>query len=104
MWPRIAKAFQMELSDPVPTPLTSYMTDKAPLWDEIVRKHNLQQIPYDQLVFWSFRDFIFNSGFDHISSTIKARRAGFPDCIDTEDMFLDLFEELRRNKVIPELA
>jgi nucleoside-diphosphate-sugar epimerase len=104
MWPRIAKAFHMELSDPVPTPLTNYMTDKAALWDEIVRKHNLQQIPYEQLVSWSFGDFIFNSGFDNISSTIKARRAGFPDCIDTEDMFLDLFAELRRNKVIPELA
>ena len=104
MWPRIAKAFHMELADPVPTPLTNYMTDKAALWDEIVRKHNLQQIPYEQLVSWSFGDFIFNSGFDNISSTIKARRAGFPDCIDTEDMFLDLFEELRGNKVIPELA
>ena len=94
----------MESADPVPTPLTNYMTDKAALWDEVVRKHNLQQIPYEQLVSWNFGDFIFHSGFDNISSTIKARRAGFPDCIDTEDMFLDLFEELRRNKVIPELA
>ena len=49
MWPRIAKAFHMERSDPVPTPLTNYMTDKAALWDEIVRKHNLQQIPMSSL-------------------------------------------------------
>ncbi len=74
--------------DPVPTPLNTYMTDKAPLWGEIVRKYDLQPVPYEQLVYWSFGDFILNSGFDNISSTIKARRAGFSDCIDTEDMFL----------------
>jgi hypothetical protein len=51
-----------------------------------------------------FGDLIFDSGFDYMSSTIKARRAGFPDCIDTEDMFLCVFGELRRNKVIPEKA
>jgi hypothetical protein len=26
--------------------------------------------------------------YDDVSSTIKARRAGFHDCIDTEEMFL----------------
>jgi nucleoside-diphosphate-sugar epimerase len=104
MWPRIAKAFQMEYVDPVPIPLATYMTDKAPLWDQIVRKYGLQPIPYKQLVSWSFGDFILNSGFDNISSTIKARRAGFADCIDTEDMFLGLFDELRRDNIIPRLT
>jgi nucleoside-diphosphate-sugar epimerase len=101
MWPRIAKMFDMEVADPVPTPLTVYMQDKAQLWDEIVRKHDLQPIPYSQLVSWAFGDFIFNSGFDNISSTIKARRAGFHDCIDTEDMFRLFFDRLRRDRVIP---
>jgi nucleoside-diphosphate-sugar epimerase len=101
MWPRIAKMFDMEVADPVPTPLTVYMQDKAQLWDEIVRKHDLQPIPYSQLVSWAFGDFIFNSGFDNISSTIKARRAGFHDCIDTEDMFRLFFARLRRDRIIP---
>lgn len=104
VWPRIAKAFQMECVDPVPLPLTTYMTDKGPLWEQIVREHGLQAIPYEQLVSWSFGDFILNSGFDNISSTIKARRGGFADCIDTEEMFLSLFEELRRARIIPRLA
>src|ERR1700730_1557569 len=104
MWPRIAKAFQMEYVDQVPIPLATYMTDKAPLWDQIVRKYGLQPIPYKQLVSWSFGDFILNSGFDNISSTIKARRAGFADCIDTEDMFLGLLDELRRDNIIPRLT
>jgi nucleoside-diphosphate-sugar epimerase len=37
----------------------------------------------------------------NITSTIKARRAGFPDCIDTEDMFSQHFDNLREMRVIP---
>ncbi len=101
MWPRIAKMFDMEVADPVPTPLAVYMQDKAGLWEQIVHENNLQPIPYTQLVSWAFGDFIFNSGFDNISSTIKARRAGFHDCIDTEDMFRLFFDRLRHDRVIP---
>jgi nucleoside-diphosphate-sugar epimerase len=101
LWPRIAKMFHMETADPVPMPLTTYMSDKGPLWDAIVRKHNLQAIPYELVVSWAFGDFLFHSEFDNVSSTIKARRAGFADCIDTENMFQKFFEELRSNQIIP---
>jgi hypothetical protein len=70
----------------------------------MTRKYNLQSIPYEQVVAWRFGDFIFNSGFDNITSTIKARRAGFHDCIDTEDMFSNLFDDLRQKRVIPRLS
>jgi hypothetical protein len=79
------------------------MADKAPLWNRLVAQHRLQPIAYDQLVSWPFGDFIFASGFDNISSTIKVRQAGFHACIDTEHMFRQQFEQLRRDKVIPPL-
>jgi nucleoside-diphosphate-sugar epimerase len=101
LWPRIARAFEMEVAHPVPFRLAEYMADKGPLWDEIVRKHGLRPIPYEQAASWGFGDFIFHAGYDNISSTIKARRAGFPDCIDTEDMFTEFFEQLRAAGVIP---
>jgi nucleoside-diphosphate-sugar epimerase len=101
MWPRIAKMFDMEIADPVPMSLATYMADKASLWDAIVRKYKLLAIPYEQVASWAFGDFIFNSGFDNITSTVKARRAGFHECIDTEDMFEDFFEALRKRAVIP---
>ena len=104
MWPRIAKMFGMESVEPTPTPLATYMADKAPLWNEMIRRYGLQATPYEQLVSWSFGDFILNSGFDNISSTIKARRAGFADCIDTEEMFREMFDGLRRDRVIPQLS
>ena len=103
LWPRIARAFGMETAPPVPTPLTTYMADKGPLWARMTGKYGLQPIPYESLVSWAFGDFILNSGFDNISSTIKARRAGFQACIDTEEMFTAFFDRLRREKVIPPL-
>jgi len=104
MFPKIARMFDMEWADPVPTPLVTYMADKGPLWERMVERYGLQPIPYEAIASWSFGDFIFNSGFDNISSTIKARRAGFHACIDTEDMFRDQFDQLRRMRVIPPLG
>jgi nucleoside-diphosphate-sugar epimerase len=103
LWPRIARMFEMDWADPVPMPLTTYMADKAPLWDAMVAKYGLDPIPYDKVASWPFGDAIFATGYDNITSTIKARRAGFHSCIDTEDMFREQFEQLRALKVIPDL-
>ena len=102
MWPKIARAFGMEAADPVPMPLATYMADKGPLWARMTEKHGLRPIPYDALVSWPFGDSIFNSGFDNISSTVKARRAGFQACMDTEDMFTAFFDRLRTQRVLPQ--
>ena len=101
MWSKIAKMFDMETAEPVPMSLVEFMADKADLWKNIVEKYNLSDLPYEKVVSWDFADFIFNSGFDNVSGTIKARKAGFQDCIDTEEMFQNFFNELRENKVIP---
>jgi hypothetical protein len=53
---------------------------------------------------WAFGNGIFRIEYDNITSTVKARRGGFHDCIDTEDMFVDFFDELRRRRVIPPSA
>jgi nucleoside-diphosphate-sugar epimerase len=104
MWPRIARCFGMEVADPVPMPLATYMADKGKLWERMTEKYGLRPIPYGELVSWAFGDFILNSGFDNISSTIKARRAGFHACIDTEEMFATFFDRLRTDRIIPKLS
>jgi hypothetical protein len=58
-------------------------------------------IPYKEVASWAFGDAIFGTEYDNITSTIKIRRAGFPDCIDTEEMFIKFFDDLRRMRVIP---
>src|ERR1700683_5142168 len=52
MWPRIAKMLGMEVADPIPFSLVTYMADKGPVWDAIVKKEKLQPIPYEQMVSW----------------------------------------------------
>ena len=46
-------------------------------------------------------DFLFGSTFDNITSTIKARRAGFHACMDTEEFFTGFFAEMREGRVLP---
>ena len=104
LWPKIAAAFEMEVAEPVPMPLTVYMADKEPLWTAMTERYGLRPIAYKHLVSWAFGDFIFHSGFDNISSTIKARRCGFAECIDTEEMFTRFFAEMRERRVIPPLG
>ncbi len=61
-----------------------------------------QPLPYKQVSSWPFANAILRlMEYDNITSTIKARRAGFHDCIDTEDMFKSFFANLRRDRVIP---
>ena len=101
MWPRIAKMFGMEIADPVPFSLATYMADKGPMWESITKKYGLQAIPYEQLVSWGYGDFAFRQGFDNVSSTIKVRQAGFDQCVDSEAMFAGFFKTLQLAKVLP---
>jgi nucleoside-diphosphate-sugar epimerase len=103
MWPKIARAFQMEVAEPIPISLKVYMADKGPLWGRMTEKYKLKPIPYDYLVSWGFGDFIFHSAFDNIASTIKARLHGFYDCIDSEDMFTSFFADMRKRHILPPL-
>jgi hypothetical protein len=77
------------------------LADKKPVWEAIVRKHGLQPLAYEQVSSWPFADAILRLMDDNITSTIKARRAGFHDRIDTEDMFKSFFANLRKDRVIP---
>ena len=101
VWPQIAAMFDMPAADPIPTPLASYMADKAPLWDAIVHKYNLRPVAYEQVSAWAFADVVLGLEYDTILSTIKARQAGFHDCLGTKEMFEDFFGELRRERIIP---
>jgi nucleoside-diphosphate-sugar epimerase len=101
VWPQIATMFDMPVADPIPTPLAGYMADKAPLWDAIVRKYNLRSVAYEQVSAWAFADVVLGLEYDTILSTIKARQAGFHDCLGTKEMFEDFFGDLRRERIIP---
>jgi len=101
MWPVIADYFEMETVQARKIDLVQLMADKGPLWERLVKQHNLKPIPYEQLVRWEYGNFVFTPEYDIISSTIKAKQYGFTEVRDSQEMFLDHFDELRKKRVIP---
>jgi nucleoside-diphosphate-sugar epimerase len=100
-WPRIAKFFDMKVGPIRTIKLAEFMADKGPVWDRIVKKYNLQPYSFEQIAAWPFGDFVFTPDYDIISDMGKARRYGFGDAVDSEEMFLRLWGEFRREKIIP---
>ena len=100
-WPKIARYFAMETGPRRRISLVRFMADKGQVWDRIVAKHALRPFAYDEIVSWGYGDFVFTPGYDVISNTGKARRFGFSESMDTEEMFFRLWDELRRDRIIP---
>jgi nucleoside-diphosphate-sugar epimerase len=101
LWPVFARHLGLEYAEPQPVPLTEAMPAYTQLWERLVDRDGLRATPFGDLVAWQFGDFLFRSEFDNVTSTVKARRAGFADCLDSEDRFLELFDQLVERKVIP---
>lgn len=108
VWPAIADALGMEVGAPQPLSLAQEMPKRAADWAAIVRKYGLAA-PQDMHAFvgesFSLADFSFAYGAVNpppmIVSTIKARQAGFHDCMDTEDMFRKWFLRFQELRLLP---
>lgn len=101
LWAKIASFFELETARPLPMSLETVMADKEPLWNAMVRKYGLANNSYKDVSSWRFGDFVFSWDYDFFADGTKARRFGFHEFVDTEKMFMDIFEDLRRRKVIP---
>jgi hypothetical protein len=60
----------------------------------------------DQLIgaSWQFADAVFGYGGsppDTVVSTVKARRFGFSECVDTEEMFVRQLTQLQAARILP---
>ena len=105
IWPRVATLFGMDTARAHPFSLARIMPENEPIWNRIVEKHKLVPHKYKEIVpSWQFADFLLGYGQrpnPHHMSTVKIRQAGFHDCIDTEDMFIELISELQRRRILP---
>ncbi|HEY3712032.1 MAG TPA: SDR family oxidoreductase [Amycolatopsis sp.] len=100
LWPKIAAYFGLEAAPPLPMSLDVVMADKGPLWTKMAAEHGLKP-SYADVSAWSFGDFVFSWDYDMFADTSKSRRAGFHSYVETEQMFYRLFDEFRRERVIP---
>ena len=101
LWPRIAQFFNLEYAPPQRLPLTHFMSDKEPIWNALVKKHDLLKYSFQQAAAWPFADAVFNLDYDVMTDTTKARRFGFHECVETEKMLLRLFSQFQRVRFIP---
>ncbi|WP_084163902.1 SDR family oxidoreductase [Olivibacter sitiensis] len=100
LWPKIGKYFHLENADPLPLPLAEVMSSKETLWESMMAKYGLQY-SYREVSSWLFGDFVFSWDYDFLADGSKARRLGFHEFVDTEQMFYAIFDEFKKNKVIP---
>jgi nucleoside-diphosphate-sugar epimerase len=111
VWPTIAEALGMKAGPPRPLSLASEMPKRAQEWAAIVSKYHLKA-PADMHAFvgesLSLADFSMGYGARNVSplivSTIKARQAGFHDCMDSEDMLRKWFRKFQDLRLLPPVA
>ncbi|OOG19930.1 NAD-dependent dehydratase [Sphingobacterium sp. CZ-UAM] len=100
LWPKIAQYFDMAVDMPLPLNLQTMMSDKENIWEDIQKQHGLNY-NYQEVSAWAFGDFVFSWDYDFFADGSKARRFGFHEYIDTEQMFFRLFDEMRSKQIIP---
>ena len=105
VFPKIADVFNMPHAAPHAMSLGRVMADKGPVWDTIVKKHRLKPYRLEQLVpSFEYADFTFRyrqTPFESLQSTIKIRQAGFHDCVDTQEMFVNQLRDLQKARILP---
>ncbi|MFB2551883.1 SDR family oxidoreductase [Ensifer soli] len=82
-------------------PLEPKMKTYAGDWEAIVRKHGLQANPLDRLASAWHTDLDLGRPMECLHSMAKSRKLGFTGFQDTERSFVDVFDRLRAERIIP---
>jgi len=108
VWPAIASALTTPAGPPEALRLAEYLPARANIWRSIAKRNGLVEPDIEKLMGRSaeYADYCMASLTDRAAppalvSTIKIRQAGFGDCIDTEDMFRDLFAAMIEKRILP---
>lgn len=101
LWKKLGDALGMPVDEPQPMSMSMHMADQADTWQRLTEKHNLQPLPYEQLVNWGFGDFVFNLQQDLLSDMGKIRRAGFTEPMHTEVVLLEMIASLQAKRFLP---
>jgi nucleoside-diphosphate-sugar epimerase len=101
VWSRIADYFGVKPAHPMKIDLQLFMKDKGPLWGDLAAKHDLV-VPLEHMVNWDHAG-ILNLATEIHTSTVKIRKAGFHECLDSEERLFELFDEMKARRFIPPL-
>jgi nucleoside-diphosphate-sugar epimerase len=103
LWPRLAAYFGVEAAryPGRPTPLEGQMKDDAGPWAELARQHGLAEPDLGRLTSAWHTDADLGRPMEVMADMARSRRHGFKDYQPTPDSFTDLFDRLRRERLIP---
>lgn len=103
LWGVIADYFGLEavLYPGEQMPLQQQMADMGPLWTGLVQAHGLQPHAIGELASPWHTDLDLGRPMECVNDMNKSRRLGFLGFQDTERSFLDLFDQLRQERIIP---
>jgi hypothetical protein len=84
-------------------PLDGRMDHADDVWARLVQEHGLQPYKASELASWWHTDADLGREVETFADMSKSRSLGFLDYQDSARSFLELFETLRAQKVIPPL-
>jgi nucleoside-diphosphate-sugar epimerase len=84
-----------------PTPLVGQMNGVRETWRRIAEREGLREPDVDRLAPWWHTDGDLCRPVETYADMTKSREAGFTDVQDSRRSFLDLFDRLRAERVVP---
>jgi len=103
MWRRIAEWFDIEPAafDGTIRPLEQQMANDAAIWRDIASQEELVEPDIHRLVSPWHTDADLGRPIEVVTDMTKSRRLGFLDYQASDQAFFDVFERLRRERLIP---
>ena len=108
MWPALADTLGVETGPDEPLLMAEYIPANADAWERVVARHDLQQVPLQELLGEShfYTDMCFAAGMDEAPpptfvSSIKIRAAGYPQVWNTEESFCYWLHDLIERRILP---
>ena len=103
LWPRLAAYFGIEAADyPAQMmPLEGRMQAAAEAWRETAQRNGLREADINKLVSWWHTDADLGRPMEAFTDMSKSRKAGFTGYRSTLDAFVQLFDKLKTERVIP---
>lgn len=103
LWKRLADWFGIEAEgyDDSVRPLEKEMENKQELWEEMAQKYHLKENHLNRLVSAWHTDLDLGRPLEVMVDMSNSRKLGFSEYQNTEDSFIELFERLKAEKIIP---
>jgi nucleoside-diphosphate-sugar epimerase len=103
MWPRLAERLGVRPVgyDAHPRPLEEQMAGAAPVWAELAAREQLREHDLDRVASWWHTDGDLGRDMECFTDLARSRAAGFTGHRSTLACFLELFDRLEEDRVVP---